>query len=106
MRIFMYVVIVVVMLASYASSPEVHYLPAQAKFLPDIISMVLVLYIFLAGVKQRFRDVNAKYWLVFGALIVTMVAGALANQEDAGPILAGMRYYLRAIPLFLLPAVV
>jgi hypothetical protein len=35
-----------------------------------------------------------------------MACGVLVNADQPGPVLSGLRYYLRAIPLFFLPAVV
>ena len=37
---------------------------------------------------------------------MTVVCGLLTNGVESGPIFAGLRAYLRAIPLFFLPAVV
>jgi hypothetical protein len=105
MRYFMYLVIAAVMLAAYLSDPTVHLLPAPFKFLPDLLSVLVVIYVVAEGSRQRFRLINSKYWLIFGALAFTMVCGALINQEAVGPIINGMRWYLRAIPMFFLPAV-
>lgn len=102
----MYVVIASAMLSAYVSSPDVHLAPGVVKFLPDLVSAVLMVYIFVEGVRQQFRYVNVKYWLIFGALALTILCGPLVNQEDVGPIVAGIRYCVRAIPLFFLPAVV
>ena len=59
----------------------------------------------MAGVGQRFRFVPVKYWLVFGLMAIWIVCGVLANAVGTGPIVAGARTYLRALPFFLLPAV-
>jgi len=105
MRYFMYLVICAVMLAAYLSDPAVHLLPAPVKFLPDLLSVLIVIYVIAAGSRQRFRLVNTKYWLIFGALAFAVMCGPLINQEAVGPIINGMRWYLRAIPFFFLPAV-
>jgi hypothetical protein len=101
----MYVVIVVVMTAQYLTSPEMHLLPGFAKYLPDLLSAMTMLYVFGAGVRQGFRNVSLKYWLIFGALGLIIICGPIINQEPPGPIVAGGRYYIRSIPLFFLPAV-
>jgi hypothetical protein len=106
MRFIMYLVIVAAMLAAYVSSPDVHLLPASVKYLPDALSVLILVYVFSAGVSQQFRYVNSKYWLIFGALAIAVACGPLVNGEAVGPIVNGVRYYLRAIPLFFLPAVV
>jgi len=106
MRVFMYLIIVSATLAAYVSSPDVRLAPSVVKFLPDLVSAMTMIYVIVAGTQQRFRNVSMKYWLIFSALIVTIASGAMVNQEAVGPIVNGMRYYLRAMPLFLLPAVV
>jgi hypothetical protein len=38
-------------------------------------------------------------------LVVCIVCGIIVNSVEPAPIFAGIRYYLRAIPMFFLPAV-
>jgi hypothetical protein len=106
MRIYTYLVIIACMLAAYVSSPDVGLSPGIVKFLPDLLSACTVIYVLLAGTRQRFRYVGFKYWLIFAVLTLAIIAGPLINHEAPGPIVNGMRYYLRAIPFFFLPAVV
>ena len=101
---FMYLVIVAATFATYVSSIGVA--PGFVKYLPDFLSLLLAVFVVAAGARQRFRYLNIKYWLVFVAMGLVMACGPLANQEAVGPVIAGMRYYLRAMPLFFLPAVV
>jgi hypothetical protein len=75
------------------------------KLVPEMLSAVVTLVVILLGVRRSFSLVPPKYWLVFGTLVIVIVAGILANEEGSGPILAGARYYLRPIPMFILPAV-
>jgi len=82
-----------------------HLLPRTLAFLPEALSVLVVLYVVALGTGQRFRNVRAQYWLVFGAIAVVMVCGAVANAVEPGPLFAGIRYYLRAMPFFFLPAV-
>jgi hypothetical protein len=105
MQYLMYIVIVVVMLAEFLSSPEVHLLPKIAKFLPEVLSLIVAAFVVVRGTHQNFRFVNRKYLLVASALTVVVICGAVVNDVEPGPILAGMRYYLRAMPFFFLPAV-
>ncbi|HEY6454258.1 MAG TPA: hypothetical protein VIY90_03145 [Steroidobacteraceae bacterium] len=102
----MYLVILASMLAAYVSSPDVGLAPGIVKFLPDLLSICTAVYVVLAGTRQRFRYVGFKYWLIFAALTLALICGPLVNHEAPGPIINGMRYYLRAIPFFFLPAVV
>jgi hypothetical protein len=106
MRYFMYVIFTAALLAAYVSSPDVHLMPSVVKFFPDLVSALSLIYIVIAGAHQQFRYVNIKYWLIFGALTLALLCGPLVNGEAVGPIVNGMRYYLRAIPMFFLPAVV
>jgi hypothetical protein len=80
-------------------------LPTVVHFLPEVLSGIVVLYVAIAGTRDRFRLVAPKYWLAFGAFAVLIVCGVVNNGTGTGPMLSGMRFYLRAVPLFFLPAV-
>jgi hypothetical protein len=80
-------------------------LPTILRFLPEAMSVVVVLYVLFAGTRDRFRLVAPKYWFVFGAFAVVILCGIINNASGAGPMLSGMRFYLRAVPMFFLPAV-
>jgi hypothetical protein len=76
-----------------------------ARLIPEVFSLIAVIVILMRGVRDGFTLVAPKYWFVFGLLSAIILCGILTNDVGAGPTLAGMRSYLRAIPLFLLPAV-
>ena len=80
--------------------------PGWLPYTQEIAALVAAVVVVGAGVHQRFRDVRPIYWLVFGALAVDVLCGLIVNAVDAGPMFAGVRHYLRAIPFFFLPAVV
>ena len=80
-------------------------LPGGSQYLAEILSAVALVLVVLAGTRNRFQFVRPAYWLAFGAMLVIMVCGILANGVEPGPIFAGIRAYLRAIPWFLVPAV-
>jgi hypothetical protein len=80
-------------------------LPAFLKLLPELISIAVTIFVIAAGVGERFRYVAGSYWLAFGFMAIIIASGVISNQVGPGPIIAGMRYYLRAIPFFFLPAV-
>jgi len=82
------------------------WLPGFTKYLIEIMSAGVLLYVVAAGAQDRFRYVRSAYWLVFGSIGLTMACSAAANHVQAGPLFAGLRNFLQAIPLFLLPAVV
>jgi hypothetical protein len=75
------------------------------RLIPEVFSLIAVIVILMRGVRYGFTFVAPKYWFVFGLLSVIILCGILTNDVGSGPTLAGMRSYLRAIPLFLLPAV-
>lgn len=81
------------------------WLPNVLSFTPEILSLLVLLFVVVAGTRSRFQYVRPAYWFVFGALSFCMVCGVIVNAVDAGPIFAGLRQYLRAIPLFFLPAI-
>lgn len=81
------------------------FLPGSAAYFAELVGAAAAIYVVFAGTRSNFRFVRPAYWFVFGALLVTVVFGVLVNGVDAGPIFAGTRSYLRAIPWFLVPAV-
>jgi hypothetical protein len=80
-------------------------LPRIVRFLPEFLTFITVIVVFVLGVQTRFRFIAAHYWLVFALMSFIVIGGTLANNVEPGPTIAGMRYYLRAIPFFFLPAV-
>ena len=80
-------------------------LPPLFSYVPEILAMVVAVLVIVAGVRSRFQFVRPVYWLAFGALALVVLCGAIANQMEPGPVFAGMRQYLRALPFFFLPAV-
>ncbi len=79
-------------------------LPSFARFLPEALSVLVMLYVLIAGTRDRFRLVAPKYWLVFAALALVILAGIINSNPGAGPLISGLRLYLRALPLFFLAA--
>jgi hypothetical protein len=78
---------------------------AYAKFIPELLSMVITVAVLLEGMRRGFSLVSAKYWVAFGICVFIMVCAFFANSEEPGPVVAGMRLYMRAMPMFLVPAV-
>jgi hypothetical protein len=103
MRFFLYMTFTVILSAQYLSS--IHALPAAFKFLPELTSLVAIIMFTLRGIQQRFRYMATKYWLIFGSIAIVMLCGIIANGVGTGPIITGMRYYMRAAPFFLAAAV-
>jgi hypothetical protein len=80
-------------------------LPPILHFIPEMLSLVLIVYIFVVGTRSRFELVAPKYWLAFGALAVVILCGIVNNGTGSGAIITGMRFYMRAMPMFFLAAV-
>jgi hypothetical protein len=82
------------------------YTPSALAYTQELLAMAAAAVVVVAGVQQRFVNVLPAYWFILAGLLVTVVCGLLTNGVEAGPIFAGLRTYLRAIPFFFLPAVV
>lgn len=80
-------------------------LPPPVRFIPELLSGVVVVYVLIAGTRDRFRLVSPKYWVVFAALAIVILSGIINSGTGSGPIISGMRFYFRAAPMFFLPAV-
>jgi len=81
------------------------WLPHPFKYVPEVMAAMLLLVVVVLGARNRFRYVRPAYWLAFGSMALCMVCSAIINHVDAGPLFAGLRNYLRAIPFFFLPTV-
>jgi hypothetical protein len=103
MQYTMYLVIVAVTFASFLTS--VHIAPPAFKLLPEGLSAIVAAYVIAAGALRGFRYIGVKYWLVFLALASVLICGAIANFVAPGPLLAGMRFYVRCVPFFFVPAI-
>jgi len=80
-------------------------LPDKADWMLEALGVLAVIFVVFAGVRTRFQLVRPAYWLAFGALGATAVCGIMINVTDPGPVFAGLRNYLRALPWFFVPAV-
>jgi hypothetical protein len=103
MNSFVLFMILVVTLGDYLVQQG--WLPGALKLLPEAISAAAALAVIVLGARTGFRFVRAAYWIAFGGMAVIMVCGAVVNAMEPGPVVAGIRSYLRALPLFFLPAV-
>jgi hypothetical protein len=80
-------------------------LPSLLRFLPEAMSALVMLYVIFAGTRDRFHLIAPKYWIAFTGFVVVMLCGIANNPAGAGPMLSGIRFFVRAVPLFFLPAV-
>ncbi len=96
-------IIVAATLASYVT--ELHIAPAALRFLPEFLSLLTTVCVLALGARDRFRFVAAPYWMAFAAAAAVILAGVLTNAVSPGTFIGGLRYYVRAVPMFFLPAV-
>jgi hypothetical protein len=75
-------------------------LPLLLRFLPEMFSAIVIVYVLIAGTRDRFHLVAPKYWLIFAALVLVVICGVINNNPGSGPLISGMRFYFRAAPLF------
>jgi hypothetical protein len=81
------------------------WLPSNASFAPELVGVITAAYVVAVGAQSQFRFVRPEYWVVFGAIAFVMFCGVIVNSVQSGPLFAGLRVYLRALPFFFLPAV-
>jgi len=103
MQFLTLLVFLAVTLSTYLTT--IHIAPPALKFFPEALSAVVLACVVVAGARQRFRFVAPRYLFVFFALAVILICGVLSNAMQPGPLVGGIRFYTRAIPLFFLPAV-
>lgn len=80
-------------------------LPGIFVLIPEVIGAIAFVVTIFLGVQTRFENVRIAYWLVFGFVVLNMIAGVVANAVDVGPIIAGLRFYFAAVPFFFLPLI-
>jgi hypothetical protein len=93
-----------VTLSEYATE-AFRFLPSSLRFLPEMCSAVALLVVvarIYVGARVR---LDWRYGLFLGSLLFIMSFGFFAQSVDAGPIIGGLRIYLKALPFLLLPAV-
>ena len=100
----MYILTLVVMLSVTLCSylTDIRVAPQAVKYFPEVLSVIVVVYVLAAGARQRFKFVGTEYWIAFAALSIVIICGVTANGVAPGPVFGGLRYYLRAMPLGLL----
>jgi len=77
-------------------------IPTQITWLPELLSIVVLLYILLSFVKYKKVPLKAPYLLVYLFVGFTLF-GIIINNVDAPVAIAGVRNHLKFLPFFLLP---
>lgn len=81
------------------------FLPKQMSYVPELLGVAAALYCVLMGPRTRFQLVRPAYWFAFIALGLCIIFSIVANHVQPGPIFAGIRNYMRAVPWFFVPMV-
>ena len=75
-------------------------IPRKLTWVPEIMSVI-------AGAIVVFRvrlvKIRLRYIIIFVFFLLHVLAGAVANKLQPGPMIAGIRTYFKYIPFFLLP---
>lgn len=103
MRAVVYLMILSVLLAEYLT--EQFSLPRPMKWLPEVVSLLAALIVIVRGIQNRFKDIDPRYLIVFGVLLLHIVAGVILNHLSPGVVFSGIRVYLKSLPFFFLPLV-
>ena len=104
MRFVVFLMIVAVLLGEYLTME--YSLPRPVAWLTELVSLLAALIVIVRGIQQRFQGVDAKYFIVFGIMLLHIVAGVILNQMSPGAVFTGIRIYLKSLPFFFLPLVV
>ena len=101
--------IVVVMLFDFLANGDRFgnggWLPGPFSYFSELTSALALTYVVIVGTRDRFQFVRPAFWLAMGALLIVIICGVVTNGVGSGPIVAGIRSYVRAIPWFFLPAI-
>jgi len=83
---------------------EFPFLPTRFRYLPELaIALCAVVAIPRLVALRRFGLVPLRYWMVFFLFTYVVVSAAIINHVSSEVTFAGIRFYYRYVPLFLLP---
>ncbi len=78
--------------------------PTRAQYVPDLVvglvGSIVIARIVLLG---RIGLIPVRYWLVFLGFLYIAISGGVLNDLSPDVAVAGIRFYFRYVPLFLLP---
>lgn len=80
-------------------------LPGPAILLFELVAGAMMAMAFIYCAYHKSLSISPKYLILFIAICLHFVAGAIANSMDPAVFFAGIRSYLRYVPFFLLPLV-
>lgn len=103
MQPFVLIMMLVVTVAPYAADSLGD--APLLKYFPELLSAVALVWVLLEGTRRRFHGVAPKYWLLFAVTALVLGCSVITNGVGTAPLITGLRFYLRALPFFFLPAV-
>jgi cation transporter-like permease len=104
MQFLAYAMIIAVLVVEYVHRTfQLHKVFA---LVPDMLSAIAALVVLAKLPMNRFRDIDARYVIVFALLLFNFIAGAVLNELEPGVVVAGIRKYFLAILYFFVPLVV
>lgn len=103
MQKLIYVFFVSIFLLDFLSKN--HLIPRQLTWFPDLLAgLILVMVVFIVA-RSRQVHLGILYWLIFLFLLLCVICALILNMTPAGAIFAGIRNYIKFLPLFIIPAV-
>lgn len=83
-----------------------HIIPRQLTWFPDIWAVLILMIVIIVAVRNKRIYHGIFFWLIFVFLLFSTLSALILNMTPVGAIFAGIRNYMKFIPLFLVPAVV
>jgi len=84
---------------------DLHLLNRLATWSPEILSAAVLFFVLLRMAYTKVFFMQAKYIILFSLLIVHILGGIIMNAVPEGAIFAGIRFYFKFVPFFLLHAI-
>lgn len=79
--------------------------PLFTTLVPELISLTFILVICIQAAVKNKIWISMGYLAVFVSYCIFMICGGILNELSYGPVVLGIRSYLRFMPIFFLPAV-
>jgi len=103
MNRIIYLLFLSIFLFDYLSG-QMGILSHYVTWLPEILSLVVLVMVVILFAVDKKPAIHPKYILFLAAYIVLIFIGVVLNAVPEGPLVAGLRTYLKFVPFFLLPA--
>jgi len=84
---------------------RLHILPKGFVFFPELLSAFLFIFILLKAAHTKSFALHPKYIILFAIYFIHIISAIILNGVPEGAIFSGIRYHMKYIPFFLLPAV-